>query len=155
MCSDSSACLPEQDGSGVEVEVEHVFLLKADVAAKVLAHHTLPRWEECIIKALFELLSQVGILELARALCLLLHKLDGFQTHVYSHKESREKYNSIVSKGIAPLKWREMHLCMLTFLTFIDIGFLNPDSFVSHIVSHFLSNTMLISQKEAMILNSD
>ena len=69
------------------MEVEHVFLLKADVAPEVLAHHTLPRWEECLIKALFELLSQVSVLELARALCLLLHKLDGFQTHVYSHKE--------------------------------------------------------------------
>ena len=81
-----SASLPEKYGGGVEVEVEHVSVFKADIAAEVLAHDALPRREELIVEELFELLGQVDVLELARALGLLLDELDCFQTHVYSSK---------------------------------------------------------------------
>ena len=65
------------------MEVEHVSVLETDVAAEVLAHDALPSWEELVVEELFELFGQVNVLELARALGLLLDELDCFQTHVY------------------------------------------------------------------------
>ena len=90
------------------MEVEHVFLLEADITAEVFADNALPSGEEGLIKDFLKLLRQVVVLELARALCLLLHELDSFQSHVCnSDQEGQRNVSQLIGK--------------LMMLTFIDV----------------------------------
>ena len=87
------------------MEVEHVFLLEADITAEVFADDALPRGEEGLIEDFLELLGQVVVLELARALCLLLHELNSFQSHVC--------YNNQAQRNVRDLS---KELVVLTFI---------------------------------------
>ena len=69
------------------MEVEHVFVLEADVAAEVLAHDALPGREKRLVEGLLELLCQVYVLELARSGHSLLHELDRLEAHIYPRKD--------------------------------------------------------------------
>ena len=59
------------------MEVQHVFVLEADVAAEVLANNTLPGWEEFLVEELLEVLGQIDVLKLALSTHSRLNELDG------------------------------------------------------------------------------
>ena len=59
-----SAGLPNEDGGGVEVEVEHVILFETDVTAEVFADDALPSREESVVKQLFQVFRKVYVLDL-------------------------------------------------------------------------------------------
>ena len=80
-----SAAAPEEDGSRAVVEVDHVLVLEADLASKVLAHDALPSGVELLIKLCFEFFRKLHVCDVVVATLLgkpQFHELDRFELHV-------------------------------------------------------------------------